>query len=716
MAYGHAVRFSKPLCKCMGRQSGPACEPGYRPEQVGVTKREGVRLNRCAVFQFSLICAPDESCLRGSWRDACFIKKKFMSNFRFSPQRAPVRLLLPVALLAMQAPAQSYETQSLPAVVVTATRQEQLMSDLIADVTLISREQIERSTARTLGELLSEQIGIQMTRSGAPGTTEGIFIRGANSNHTLFLVDGVRVGSATAGTPSIDVITLSQIDRVEILRGGASSLYGADAIGGVIQVFTKSKSGAAGTTLSAGAGSYGSRDLSFSHSGNLDKFGYGITFGESASRGINVNTNSLATNYNKDADGFNAKNFSAYLTYKLNDAEVGYRLLVSRMFSRFDSASYDAAFGGPYNAGSDWKNTHDVTSNNFWFKKKLSNRWESSLTASLMTDKFITTPSSTYPNEQDMFQTTGNQFGWKNDYTSSVGKFLLGYDYLEQSISSTNTFDRTSRINNSVYAGYTASFGKNAVQLNVRRDDNSQFGGKNTKSISYAYRPTDAYKIFASIGTSFKAPTFNDLYFPNIIGTGAGNPSLQPESALNRELGLSYVNSAFSATVTGFLNNVSNLIVWSDIGDGFYTYSPSNVGSAKIEGVEFSTRYAFTNLEVGLNLTAQSATDAQTGKHLPLRSNNYGTLFALYRNGDWKIRPELTGQSQVFSDAANTDSMGGFVLFNLAVEKSLDKKTTLWLKAKNILDKNYLAFYSSSYKTLTPGMPAAVMVGVRHQF
>ena len=637
-----------------------------------------------------------------------------MSSKLINQLRRPERLLLLVALLAMQAPVLSHETPSLPSVVVTATRQAQLMSDLIADVTVISREQIERSTARTLGELLSEQTGIQMARSGAPGTTEGIFIRGANSNHTLFLVDGVRVGAATAGTPSIDAITLSQIDRVEILRGGASSLYGADAVGGVIQVFTKS--GAAGTTLSTGVGSLGSRDLSFSHSGNIDKLGYGITLGESASRGINVNTNSLASNYNKDADGFRAKNVSAYLTYKLNDAEVGYRLLASRMFSQFDSASYDTGFGGPYNANADWKNTHDVISNNFWFKNKISDRWESTLTASRMTDKFITTPSGTYPNEQDMFQTTGNQFGWKNDYASSIGKFLFGYDYLEQSISSTNTFDRTSRVNNSVYGGYTANFGKSAVQLNARHDDNSQFGGKNTKSVSYAYRPAEAYKIFASIGTSFKAPTFNDLYFPSIVGVGAGNSSLQPESALNREIGVSYVNAAFAATVTGFRNNVSNLIVWSDSGDGFYTYTPSNVGSAKIEGVEFSTKYAFTSLDVGLNFTVQSATDAETGRHLSLRSNNYGTLYALYRNGDWKIRPELTGQSQVFSNAANTDAMGGFVLFNLTVEKSLDKKTTLWFKAKNIFDKNYLAFYSSSYQTRTLGMPATVMVGVRHQF
>ena len=639
-----------------------------------------------------------------------------MSKFRSYSLRAPARLLLPALFISCSAQAQTQtsESVSLPAVVVTATRQEQLMDNLIADVTLINREQIERSTARTLGELLSEQTGIQMTRSGAPGTTEGIFIRGANSNHTLFLVDGVRVGSATAGTPSIDAITLSQIDRVEILRGGASSLYGADAVGGVIQVFTKA--GAAGTTLSVGAGSLGSRDLSLSHSGNLDKLGYGISVGESASKGINVNTNSLASNYNKDADGFRAKNISAFLNYKFNDAEVGYSLLASQMFSRFDSASYDVNFGGPYNASADWKNTHDVISNNFWFKNKISDRWESSLTASHMTDKFITTPSSTYPNEQDMFQTKGNQFGWKNDYTSSIGKFLFGYDYLEQSITSTNTFDRTSRINNSVYAGYTASFGKNAVQLNARHDDNSQFGGKNTNSVSYAYRPSEATKIFASIGTSFKAPTFNDLYFPNIVGVGAGNPSLQPESALNRELGVSYHNAAFAATVTGFQNNVSNLIVWSDSGDGFYTYVPSNVGSAKIEGVEFSTKYAFTKLEVGLNFTVQSATDAETGKNLPLRSNNYGTLYALYRNGDWKIRPELTGQSQVFSNAANTDAMGGFVLFNLTVEKSLDKKTTLWFKAKNIFDKDYQAFYSSSYQTRTPGMPATMMVGLRHQF
>jgi vitamin B12 transporter len=386
------------------------------------------------------------------------------------------------------------------------------------------------------------------------------------------------------------------------------------------------------------------------------------------------------------------------------------------VFSRFDSASYDVNFNGPFNAGADWKNTHDVISNNFWLKHKLSNRWESSLTASRMTDQFITAPSSTYPNSQDLFQTTGSQFGWKNDYTSPIGKFLFGYDYLEQSISSTNTFDRTSRVNNSVYGGYTASFGKNAVQLNARHDDNSQFGGKSTNSVSYAYRPIEAYKIFASIGTSFKAPTFNDLYFPYIVGTGVGNPSLQPESALNRELGVSYQHAGFAATITGFSNKVSNLITWSDSGDGFFTFIPRNVDSAKIEGVEFLTRYAFTQIEIGLNITVQSATDLATGLHLPLRANNYGMLYAVYRYGDWKIRPELAGQSQIFSNSTNTDSMGGFVLFNLSIEKSLDKKTTLWLKAKNIFDKDYLAYYSSSYLTRTLGMPATIMVGVRHQF
>ena len=596
------------------------------------------------------------------------------------------------------------------AIIVVATRLPTRVSNLTADVTVIEREQIEQAgPASTLGDLLTRTPGVELSRQGSRGTPEGIFIRGANSGHTLILLDGQRVGSATLGQTAIEAIPLSQVERIEILRGPASAMYGSDAVGGVIRITTRAGSDAPRLDMRVGAGSRGAQELSLAHAGHLGQVDYALRVGDSSASGVNAITNTTSGAYNRDKDGFWRRNLAMSAAWRATEGtEIGGEWFESDGMNRFD-ASFPTATA-------DWQTRHKVTNYSAHAKLRLAKAWTSEFRAGRGEDKSVTTPSSTAGKTLDLFQTRQDQFVWQNDIQLPLGQGMAALETLREEIASTNAYTGTKRSTNSLVLGWNGSVGTHFWQAGVRRDNNSQFNAKTTQTLGYGYRLSDAFRVSAGAGTSFKAPTFNDLYFPNTAFTGVGNPNLQPETGRSQEAAIHYAAGDSTASLTAFRNNIRNLIQWEETAPGSFFYTPRNVGDARIVGwtAAFATRLADWSIEA--HVTGQDPRDRTTGEYLVRRARQFGTIALGRESGAWSGGLEVQGSgprydAPDFTTKLNTKRLGAYSLVNLRGEYRLDQSWSIFSRVDNLFNTSYELARSSTTQYAFLG--TTLFVGVR---
>ncbi|MEI7430245.1 MAG: TonB-dependent receptor [Betaproteobacteria bacterium] len=579
------------------------------------------------------------------------------------------------------------------AVVVTATRQAVRANELLADVSSISREDIEKSGSNTIEELLSHQPGIQFFSNGGPGTSSGVYMRGTNPAHTVVLIDGQRVSSASTGTTTLSRIPLSQIDHIEILRGPASSLYGADAIGGVIQIFTKRGEGPAKFNASVGYGTYNTSETSAGVSGGTDIVSYSLQAGYTDTQGFNAYRNPKNTAYNRDRDGYSNTNISGNFSVRpAQGHEIGIKLFASNGSSQYD---YRVA---PHLASSDYINQENLASYSIYSKNKLAPNWTSTLRLGTSVDDSTNLDNG---KSYSLIRTNQDQVSWQNDIKLPIGTALFAAEHLKQTVVSTNYANKDRTIN-SLLSGWTGSLGNNRFQFNLRRDNNSQFGGKTTGAASYGYQITDALRAHTSYGTAFRAPTFNELYYP-----GYGNPDVRPELAKNNEVGATWEQGPHRFSAVYFRNKVSDLIV-STLQPDKVTYLATNVGHATLKGTTLSYAGRFSDWSIGTSLDVQKTLDDDTGLRLVRRANQQMSSYVRRSYGAWSFGTEWQLVGERYNDAKNTVKLGGYGLVNLMADYRLEKDWTLFAKANNIFDKTYELV--SDYAT--PG--ANVFVGVRY--
>ncbi len=574
------------------------------------------------------------------------------------------------------------------AVVVTATRQAQRASELLSDVTVISREEIEQAGQTTLPELLARQPGMTLTSNGGPGANAAIFMRGAEARHTLLLIDGMRINSATTGQTAFENIPLSQIERIEILRGPASVLYGSEALGGVIQVFTRKGEGETRLDAFAGHGRYGTTDLAAGLSGGHDRWNYSLRAGRYASDGFSAinNRQKQPALYNADRDGFDQDHVSARvgLGFREKD-EVGISLLQSSGRNQFDNgpSTYDAHIdkkGAAYQV---------------FMRNKIGARWTSHLSLARGSDDLL---SQTSAIAVSRFRTDQDQLRWQNDVRLPLGQALVAVERLSQRVDSTTRYTVSKRNITSLLLGWNAGMAAHRLQLNVRRDDNSQFGGKTTGVVAYGYQISPEWRAHVSAGTAFNAPTFNQLYFPN-TGFGGGNPNLKPERARNRELALVWERSAQSFSVTHFDNRIADLIA---------NWPPVNIGQARLRGNTLA--YAYKGAEWRFDAAADAllARDEVTGKVLPRRVEDRVNLSLLRRFAGHEIGIEVQGNGASYDDAVNTKRMGGYALVNVFARYRIRTDLTIEARANNLGNRPY----ENVWGYANPG--ANLFVGVRY--
>ena len=349
---------------------------------------------------------------------------------------------------------------------VTAARSSQPIADVLADITVIGAEEIARAGAQSVTELLARQPGVEIVQNGGPGAVSGVFLRGANRGQTLVLIDGVRIASSSAGATSLEAIPLDQIDRIEILRGPASSLYGADAIGGVVQVFTRRGTGAPSGNASAGYGTYGTWDVKGGVSGATGPVQFALQAAAKGSNGFNTITNPANFLFNPDPDGYSNRSVSANLGFTAApEQEITGQYFRSRLDNQFD--------GGP-----DFDD-RTITVAETWQvagRNRLAPFWVSRLSAGAGIDDSQT--QSAYGDSP--FKTTQRQYAWQNEITLPAGMLTAGVERREEQVATDAGFATTERNTNSLFGIYQLRVDEHALQANLRRDDSTQYGGKTT--------------------------------------------------------------------------------------------------------------------------------------------------------------------------------------------------------------------------------------------
>lgn len=616
-------------------------------------------------------------------------------NPRIKPLAALLSLL-PVAAMA----AETLQLATLDPILVTATRQAMRSSELLSDVSVVEREDFERTGNLGLGEVLGQQPGLEFYTSGSAGATGSLFTRGTNSGHTLVLIDGIRVGSATLGQMSSwSRIPASQIERIEILRGPASSLYGSDAIGGVIQIFTRQGEGPFQASGEIGAGSYDTYTATGGFSGSQNGWRYALNASTLKTGGFNSISNPKNGAYNPDKDGFDNNSISGNLAYSF---AKGHEIGVSAFYSDGEN-KYDGGFSRT-SAAKDYRNQLTVSSFNTWMKNAFTSNWTSTLRFGQSTDDSMNTTDNV---QNSLFRTDQDQYIWQNDIKTGVGNFLLGLERLEQRVSGTGNYVVDNRTIDSVLAGWNARYEAHRLQANLRYDENSQFGDKTTGSIAYGYQISSAWRANLSYGTAFKAPSFNDLYYPLTFGS-RGNPNLLPESSRNREVALHYETGQHHVSLTWFLNQVSNLISWTESPPGSFAYTPSNIGNARIEGSTLAYDGQIGSFNLSANLNHLNARDTDTGHQLARRASNYGRAAVGQLLGTWEWRVELQASDYRYDTNANTRKLSGYALTNLYGAYHFAGNWSAFARVNNVFDRDYEL--AADYAT--PGTNA--FIGIRY--
>lgn len=598
----------------------------------------------------------------------------------------PIAALLP--LLFVQT-ADSAELVALNTVQVTATRQAMRANEVLADVSVIEREEIEQAGSSTLTELLSRQPGIEMASNGSYGATNSIYMRGTSKGHTLVLVDGIRVGSASSGDmTSWSRLPLNQIDRIEILRGPASSLYGSDAIGGVIQIFTRRGNGPIKFNAEVGAGTYDTQTETVGFSGGQNGWHYAANVSHSQTRGFNSTTPKYS-GYNPDRDNFSNTNFSSSLGYTFAKGhEAGASYYFSDGESGYDSSSSKSAA---------WRNQLAISSLSTYLKNSISQNWTSTLRLGQSMDETRAMKNGAL---YSLYKTIQRQYTWQHDFKLPVGNALFALERLDQSVTGTGKYPIEERSIDSALLGWNGQVGNHRLQATARNDRNSQFGDKTTGAIAYGYQFTQNWRANAGVGTAFKAPSFNDLYFQ---GSGMqGNPNLKPESSINQEASLQYDNGRHRASLTLFQNRVADLISWSGLN------TPINIGEAKIQGATLSYEGKIADYDLNANYSHVDPRDRATHRLLARRAQNYGSASIGRLVGAWEWRMEIQAQGQRFDEDANTRKLAGYALTNLYASYHFERDWSVFARVNNVFDRNY----ETAADYATPGLNA--FIGVRY--
>lgn len=579
------------------------------------------------------------------------------------------------AILLANSSLQAAEDPQHLTIEITGSRTAQTVDESLAPVTVISRKEIDARPSASLTDLLRATPGLNIVNNGGKGANASIFMRGTESDHTLILIDGMRISSATTGTAAIQDIPLDQIERIEIVRGPRSSLYGPDAIGGVIQLFTRKPQAGTQPSFSISGGSHASAGLNAGISGRQDKTWYNASFSSFKTDGFDScrgkpfpNGGGCFTN-EPDDDGY--KNNSVNLA---GGVQISPRVNASFNALRIDSeADYDG----------DFSNERDSLNQNISGKLDISatDNWSTSLLVGNSKDHSDDSKNGVFVSR---FNTDRDQFSWLNDVLlGQAGKITVGLDYYQDQVDGTTDYSVDSRDNTGLFAQYLGNLSSLDLQASLRGDDNEQFGTQTTGGLTLGQDFAGNLRWTASYGTAFKAPTFNELYYP-----GFGNPDLDAETSESIDLGLSGHNGNFNYSVNLFQTNIDNLIAYDAV-----IGLPVNVGEAQIPGLEFALASQLAGWNINMDLSLLSPKNESSGPNKGnLLARRAEQLFNISTQRRWNkldLGFDLHAQGSSYDDLANTQKLAGFATLNMNMGYQMANRWMINFALNNLFDKSY---------------------------
>ena len=566
---------------------------------------------------------------------------------------------------------------------VTATRTPQRESETLAPTTVITRADIERLQPRTTFDLLRRSPGVTVANQGGQGKLTSIFLRGTESDHVLVLVDGIEYRRATSGQAAIEDLPVDQIERIEIVRGPRSSLYGSEAIGGVIQIFTRSGEGVRGTqpSFAIGGGSDDTFEARAGLAGNDGKTRYNLSVSRFQTQGFDACDGDSAGvggcfADEPDADGYERVSGTFNIAHRFDSGvELGLNFLRVESENEYDGSIFvgneSDAVRQILGTTLDWQAT-DV--------------WRTKLTAGTNWDE-----SDNYYNGVfvSRFDTRRNSLSWQNDFDlAGIGLFTLGADFDEDNLDSSTAYNGTTRDNKGVFAQYLGDAGRHHIQLAGRYDDNEQFGSETTGSATYGFDLTDRYRLMASYGTAFKAPTFDELYFP-----GFSNPDLDPETSDSVEVGLDATQRWGTWSLHAYETDIDNLIANADTDSDGFVDTPVNIAKSRLRGVEGSLGTAIAGWQINAQATwldAENRSDGPNrGNELIRRPEHSAQLDVDRQFTRVSVGASLFVADSTYDDLANQNELDGYQLVDLRAAYDFTPSWQLQAKFGNVFDEDY---------------------------
>ncbi len=601
------------------------------------------------------------------------------------PYRKPLApcLVLTVAATLAQP---SLADADLSVTVVTASRVEQPLADVLPALTLITRADIERSQAQSLAELLVGEAGFEFGRNGGPGTVTSFFLRGANSTNLVVMIDGVRAQVDGWGSLTGIDIPLQSIERIELLRGNASALYGEAAIGGVIQIFTRGLEGPAGGYASVKAGSRDSWGGAAGYAGRQADLSYRFDVGHEQTDGLSAMDAGMNANANPDRDGAIMSNFLGKLEYALDGGwTIG-------ALARAESleADYDSGSASP-------SDSHElrrrVQSVNAYLKGQPAQDWQTRLDVSrnaVETRDYLNGAPYLTGSNASLLKGHATSLRWFN--TLAVGDDIVnvGLEGSSESFSSNATSSGyvADRRLSGYFVGWTRSAGPWSLQGNLRHDTVrvSKVGTSNAGEWSQTswlmgagYQLADAWRLTGTLSTGFRAPSMGEL---------SNNIDLLPETHRSAEVGLGYERQGASARLGVFHTRTRDAIYWQSVSP----WTPVNIGQVSNRGIELSGAYRWGSHTVKVSVVSQDPWNVSDAKRLARRARIYGSIEYAQRWGSAEagLRLLASGDRSDSHSVTWADVMlPGYSTVSLFASKPLSPEWLLRVKVDNLFDRRY---------------------------
>ncbi|MFK7733572.1 MAG: TonB-dependent receptor [Pseudomonadales bacterium] len=587
--------------------------------------------------------------------------------------------LAAISLLLTSASVQSAESE-LETTIVTATRTPMLLSEAFESISVFTRRDIEKLQAIDIFDLLGRTPGVSFVRNGGRGGATGLAIRGNQTDHSLFLVDGVRIGSATLGSATLSAINLRTVERIEVIRGPKSALYGADAIGGVVNIVTRTMDRERPLAIEASYGSNETSEITALAGYSTGSMSLNVVANFFDTQGID---HTEATNgLHGDEDAYRNNSFALNYRQQFNDV-VSLKVSYNRNEgeNEYDSDCLDSTFFTPVEC--QIFSVTQVDSLSALLDLEISDVYSSSVQVGRTNDE-----SNNLADNVDLsgtfnggeFNTTKSELTWVNTFSLPAQNILTaGVDYQLDEVEGSTIYSEDSRDNLAFFGQLQTEFNALDSIVGVRYDDNEQFGDEVTLSALLGWNINDVFRAYVSYGEGFSPPTFNDLYFPNF-----GDPTFKPEESQNVELGLKADFDTVQVSAAFFQNEIENLIQFNNT-----TFLTDQTAEAEISGLEFSVDAELFGFELSLNGSIIDPENKVNGQNLRRRAERVASFDIDRRWDRFGVGISFRAESERFDDPANTLRLAGYSTAGFRASYQVSDQLILEARVDNAFDRQY---------------------------